>query len=113
MRKCGERGSLVGKAVANDGCALQYASPDFRADRYVVLAAVANKARERRRVQALQAAADTRHQVVNVAAQLRADRGVVMKTVANDGRALRHASLEPRSDREVAMTAVEKVKKTL
>ena len=72
---------------------LQYASPELKADKEVVMAAVTNNGN------ALQYASP----------ELKADKEVVMATVTNNGFALRFASPELKADKEVVMVAVSKI----
>jgi len=70
--------------------ALQYASPELRADRDVVLASVARIGRA----------------VQHASPKLRADRDVVLAAVARNGHALQFASPKLRGNRAVVQTAV-------
>lgn len=81
---------VVLAAVANNGLALQFAAADVQADREIVLASVANDG------YALLFAADA----------LRMDREVVLAVVATDGGALQFAADALRADREVVGQAV-------
>ena len=81
---------VVLAAVAQNGYALRYASVELRADREVVLAAVAQDG------DALQFAS----------VELRADREVVLAAVAQYGDALQFASVELRADRYMVKFAM-------
>ena len=72
-------------AVKADGMALEYASPELRADREVVLAAVQQYGLV----------------LTYASKELRADREVVLAAVRQDGRAIYSASPELRADREL------------
>jgi hypothetical protein len=114
--------------MAEDGCALQFASAELRADRQVVLTAVAQaddalqyaleyfydgcalqfasaELRADREV-VLAAMAQHGYALEYASAELRADREVVLAAVAQNGYALEYASAELRADREVVLTAV-------
>jgi hypothetical protein len=81
-----------------DRWALHYASPELRADKKVVLAAVA---RETGRISGL----GVHHVLQYASAELRADKKVVLAAVAN-GDALQYASVDLRADKEVVLAAV-------
>ena len=70
---------------------LKYASPELRADKEVVLAAVKNSGA----------------QLKYASPELRADKEVVLAAVNNTGYALQFASPELRADKEVVLAAVE------
>lgn len=80
---------LVFAAVSNRGDALQHAADELKADKELVLAAVGNCG------DALQHASP----------ELRADREVVLAAVSNQGHALQDAAPELRADRELVLAA--------
>jgi hypothetical protein len=87
-------------AVAQYGCALEYASVELRADWEVVLTAVANDGPK------YWAESPELGALRNASVELRADREVVLVAVAQCSCALQDASDELRADREVVLAAV-------
>jgi len=81
---------VVMAAVAQNGCALRYASNALCADRDVVMAAVAQN----------------RHAVRYASEELRNDKEIMLAAVTQYGPSLRYASKELCADREVVMAAI-------
>lgn len=82
---------VVLAAVRKDGSAIRLASPELKADKDVVLAALDSDG------MALQ----------YVSSELKGDKQVVMAAVRDNGQALYYASDEMRADKEVVMKAVQ------
>jgi len=106
---------VVFAAVAQDGRALEYASPELKADKEVVLAAVAQDgfaleyASEELKADkevVLAAVAQEWGALEYASAELKADKEVVLAAVAQDGFALEYDSVELKADKEVVLAAV-------
>lgn len=95
--------------MAQDGCALYYASEELRADREVILTAVAQCGSENPRSDrevVLTAVAQCGEALQSSSTELLGDREVVLTAVVRHGYLLQFASAELRDDLEIVLTAV-------
>jgi hypothetical protein len=80
----------VSAAVAQNGMALRFASPELQADKAVVLGAVASKGKALR----------------FASTELRANKEVVLTAVSQQGKALRYSSDKLKNDMDTVVSAV-------